>query len=285
MSDENEQAAPAAAAGTETTEAPKAVTPPPQDDTPPDDPVNERKPPEDDDDGPDEGTDDKGQKRPSRTQRYKQRIAALEAELAARPRPTPRAPVRSVEEMVGPRPRMQDYTHTADYQAAVSGWEAQRRFVAMQVQERQQQEAAERQEHLDTLARRYAEMQEDARAELPDYDRVVGAARLVVSDALKDALIESDQTAKLEYFLAKNPGELAKLNRMSPTEAARAVGRLEERLSKQQQSRPTQAPTPLTRLNGGAAGPARALADLAKSDSPEDYIAARRAERAKQMRA
>lgn len=284
MTDENAQAAPEAAAGSEAAPAAQSPTPAPapqpEGDEAPPIPINERDPPDDDDDEGSEGQQ-AANKRPSRTARYKQRIAALEAQLAAIPKPAPKPPMRSVEEMVGPRPRMQDYTHTADYQAAVSGWEAQRRFVAMQVQERQAAERAELVEQQNERLRRYTQQQEDARLELPDYDKVVGAARFVVSDALVEALQESDQTARLEYYLAKNPGELAKLNRLSPTAAAREVGRLEERLTKQQQARTTQAPPPLNRLNGGAAGPVQSLADLAKGDDVGTYAARRRAERAK----
>ncbi|MCW5714897.1 MAG: hypothetical protein KIT43_10335 [Bauldia sp.] len=129
------------------------------------------------------------------------------------------------------------------------------------------------------LARAYAAKQDHARAELPDYDRVVGAARMPVSHALAEALVESEHTARLEYHLARSPEKLAELNRLSPREAARAVGRLETAIAGAAAPRPTRAPAPLAPLRGGAAGPMRSLAELATSENAADYIELRRAQR------
>lgn len=125
----------------------------------------------------------------------------------------------------------------------------------------------------------YAAKQDHVRTELPDYDRVVSAARIPVSAALAAALVDSEHTARLEYHLAKNPERLAELNRMPPREAARAVGRLKAAIAGAAEARPTRAPAPLTPLRGGAAGPLRSLAELAASDNAADYIELRRAQR------
>jgi hypothetical protein len=141
---------------------------------------------------------------------------------------------------------------------------------------RREAEAAARH---DALARAYAAKQDYVRAELPDYDGVVGAERIPVSQALAAALVESEHTARLEYHLAKNPERLAELNRLSPRDAARAVGRLEAAISAAGENRATRAPAPLAPLRGGAAGPLRSLAELAESDNAADYIELRRAQR------
>lgn len=141
---------------------------------------------------------------------------------------------------------------------------------------RAEEAAARRHE---ALARAYAAKQDHARTELPDYDRVVGAARLPVSAALAEALVESEHTARLEYHLARSPEKLAWLNRLSPLDAARAVGRLEAAIADAARPRPTRAPAPLAPLRGGAAGPMRSLAELARSENAADYIELRRAQR------
>lgn len=236
-------------------------------------------PEEGDEEGDDTPDDGKAPKRQSRTARYKARIERLEAELAARARnPSRPVPAKSAAELAGPPPNPANYAgNVSGYQAALAGWEARKQFIDLDIANRRADEQAMAAERQESLARIYAEKQEDARAELPDYDRVVGAAQMRVSDAVAEALMESEQTARLEYHLAKNPKTLAELNRMSPKQAALAVGRLEERLSKPQPNRTTQAPAPVTPLKGGGAGPAKSLSTM----SMEEYVAHRKAENAR----
>lgn len=131
-------------------------------------------------------------------------------------------------------------------------------------------ESALRREIADAYRRKHDEL----RAEIADFDDVVLREALPAAPHVADALLDSAMTARLEYYLAKNKAELFELNRMSPTRAARAIGRLEERLGKSP-AVPSKAPAPLPPLRGGSAGPRQKLADM----SMEEYVAARRAGR------
>lgn len=277
MTDETAQAAaPAAAEQTPAPNpAPEAAKPAPE---------GQQAAPEADEDEEAVGAD--GQpKRQSRTARYKATIARQQAELEALRRSAPRAaPAKSVEELVGPQPHPTQFRDTASYQAALNAYHSKRAFIELDIQNRKADQQAHAALEQESRARVYAEKQEDARAELPDYDTVVGAARMSVSDAVAEALMESEHTARLEYHLAKNPKTLAELNRMTPKQAALAVGRLEAQLSAQPVRRTTQAPPPASPLKGGAAGPVKTLAELAKGEDASAYIAARRAERESQQK-
>lgn len=233
----------------------------------------------------------------SRHQRQQRKIARLEAELAAhkaggngaaraaaRPAPGPAsrparaaAPerTRTLNQILGPAPDPRRFPDRAAFEAAYLAWDRGRREMLKTIGQRLLSESRRKAtDERQALARIYQERQRVARDELPDYDDVVLAARLPVTPAVERALVESDITGRLEYHLAKNPEKLAELNRMSPSQAARAIGRLEELLSRSAPA-PTQAPAPMTRLNGGGASPRRALGDLPM----EEYAAARQAGR------
>lgn len=279
MEDNEQAAAPAAAEQTN-----PATPPVPGPEQAAAQPEGNQPPAEGDEDEGDEGNDPAdAPKRQSRAARYKATIARQQAEIEAlRRSPARPVPTKSAAELAGPRPHPSQYATVADYQAAASGWEAKRQFIDLDIQNRRADQQASAALEQESRARAYAEKQEDARAALPDYDTVVGAARMAVSDPVAEALMESEHTARLEYHLAKNPKTLAELNRMSPKQAALAVGRLEAVLTAQPAKRSTQAPPPPSALKGGTAGPVKSLSDLARNENAGDYIAARRAELAKQ---
>lgn len=212
-----------------------------------------------------ESGEDKPKPKQTRAQRYKQTIERLKAEvetLKSRPAaaPAPRQQ-KTVDELVGPAPKITDYRHVAEYQAALAGWEAEKRFVKRDLDRQQQESQARQQQRQNELARSYAQKQQDARTEMPDYDKVVTAARLEVEPAVADAIMESEHTARIEYHLAKNPQTLARLNNMSPLQAAREIGRLEAQLSRTAEGKRTQAPSPLKPMKGGA-GPKKTPAEM-----------------------
>lgn len=235
-----------------------------------------------------EGEEQEGgpKRQPSRSQRYREqiarreaRIAELEAMVAARPPPSPK--VRSVEERIGAPPDWRNYQNNPNaYWAAMAGYEARKGFAEQALQQEQQEAAAREAARQESLARSYEDKRELARAELPDYDKVIAAAPKVrINDELALLIVESDQTARLEYHLAKNPDKLRDLNRMSPREAARAIGRLEAQLTPSAQNRSTQAPSPISQIRGGSAGPAMTLAEAAKRGDMELYNKLREAGR------
>jgi hypothetical protein len=231
-----------------------------------------------------EGADEDGKpkRQPSRSQRYREQIARRDQEIAdlrrqLASRPPPAAKVQSVEERIGAPPDPRQYqNNAAGYWAAMAGYEARKGFAEQQMKAEQvqaeQAEAFRRQ----SLQTEYEEKRATGRAEMPDYDQVIAAApKIPINDELALLIVESDQTARLEYHFAKNPKKLAEINRMSPREAARAIGRLEAQLSNSAPNRSTQAPPPVPPIRGGAAGPKKSLGELPM----DEYAKARAAGR------
>jgi hypothetical protein len=123
------------------------------------------------------------------------------------------------------------------------------------------------------------------RAEHPDYDAVTGNPALPITQAMADVILETEDPPAVAYFLGQNPSEAAAIAQMTPVQIARAIGRLEAKLSAPpaaseaapRQPVPktvTKAPPPVTTLTG-----APAVRKSYEDMSQEEYEQARRAER------
>lgn len=120
------------------------------------------------------------------------------------------------------------------------------------------------------------------RDRIPDFDKVIQSGAVdattgqprQIRDDVVDLVMESDKGPLLAYHLAKNPDKVAALNRMSPRDAAREIGRLEARIRGPQTKKVTNAPAPKAPLRGGGGKSEKDLAE----QSVEDYFAARNAE-------
>lgn len=132
----------------------------------------------------------------------------------------------------------------------------------------------------------------EARKTIPDYDTVVAASNVPVSDVVMDELRDSELGPQLAYHLDKNPDVAEKLNTMSPRQAAREIGRLEAKLLSTASASPepqvdapqapeppapkvktTNAPPPVKPVGQGRS----TSVDLAKA-SMDDYVKTRTAQ-------
>src|SRR5215207_3615697 len=173
--------------------------------------------------------EDEGDKPPklSRSQRMRRQLEALRAENAELARR-----LTGGQTDAPAAPKFEDFQGDYDaYDAARIRWaakEAIREASRSHDQERLEQSTTELQ--AETL-REFASSQESARKALPDFDTVVGKARMQIAPHLGQAIIESDKSGLLQYHLATRPDLVHELNNSSPIEVARRIGRLEARLS------------------------------------------------------
>ncbi len=185
-------------------------------------------------------------RRRSRMQRYRERIARLQAELTA---------ARDVRRGgAGDRfgePREPDVwpDDPADDHAAgdVALQEAQ-------MQARRDAEAALR----DRLAGYNARL-DALKSRIPDFDQVLReTGRSEIRNDVRDLILGSAKGPLIAYYLAKNPDALDDINRMPPAEAARRIGNLEARIRGPGAPAATAAKAPVVPPRGGASA-SRAL--------------------------
>jgi hypothetical protein len=154
-----------------------------------------------------------------------------------------------------PDPRQfEDY---GDYVAALTKYEAAQMLSArdqQQAQALQQQRQQLTQQAEQARAEAWTERQAAVRQALPDYDAVMSAAANVhVSQAVQEAILDSDRGPELAYHLAKNPQLAQQLSGMSARQVDREIGRLEERLARPAPPPVSKAPPPLKPLTGSGA--------------------------------
>ncbi|MDQ2079485.1 hypothetical protein RA307_04760 [Xanthobacteraceae bacterium Astr-EGSB] len=227
---------------------------------------------DEDDEGEDEGEGEAGDKprKPSRSKRYKDKIARLERELdEARGAPR-RRPAQSAKDDDLVAPKESDFPN--DYLAYDRAMRAYETKKAIRDEARRAEEAdaaAEREVEHRQRVRAYNARLEEAKPRIKDFDQVMRAAgNLQIRNDVRDAILESPKGPLLSYFLAKNPDVVDDLNRMTPAGAARKIGNLEARIRGPKPKTKTEAKPSAPAPKGGAGGSAK---DPAKMTSEEYY--------------
>lgn len=232
----------------ETLEPPKVETPAAEPVA--EEPVAEAAAEETADDG--QERDDKGQFRPKRG--VQERIDELTREKHESAREAAYwrgiAETRAAQETpkTEAEPKAEDFQDYAEYVRALAKFEAKALVKAELAQEKAATTEAAK-------ATTWQQRESAAKADLPDYDQVVGASRAPMTQAMAEAIRESDIGPKVAYHLAQNPDVSARLAGLSATSAIREIGKLEATLSAAAppppQRRITSAPTPPTPVGSG----------------------------------
>jgi len=154
-----------------------------------------------------------------------------------------------------PAPKLSDFKgDTEKWAAAHHEWtEAQIEKRAAAAVERRSAE------NLDSAVKSELNQQWQTRCEAfaektPDFFEVIGNPRLPITQTMTEVLQSSDRGAEVAYFLGTNPGEAARIARMSPAQQAAALGRLETKLEKPAEKpkpQTTKAPEPPNPVGGG----------------------------------
>ena len=158
------------------------------------------------------------------------------------------------------KPQASQFNDAFEYAEALAEWSAENALKQRDVQEAQRkaQEAQEK------VLKTWNEKIEKAKADLPDFDRMVKSSEIVVSDPIRDSIIESDVGPQLLYHLATNEDFAQQLTEMPVAKALRELGKLEAKFEAKE-SKPSKAdkketvssskaPEPIRPLSGGKVG-------------------------------
>jgi hypothetical protein len=218
--------------------------------------------------GEDEEPEEEGPRRPSRTQRYQRRIALLAAENDELRRRASWQPPAAAGWPERPPQEAEFGGDSAAYERALNA-----HHVRQAAREAVQQEAErERGERLVGLVAHAAEAHrehvaahldrvEELKQRVPDFsDALKVAATIAMREEVLDEILRSENSALVQYYLAKNPEKARALNGLSGHALARAVGRLEGavRLPARRATGATPPVQPLTGAAGPSFDPARA---------------------------
>ena len=140
------------------------------------------------------------------------------------------------------------------YQAALNRWnmdQFRKEDIAEQAEDSKRNlEAAKSAEQQSTVQAYQIRAQQFA-SQAPDFETVVTSSQVQLSETVQEQILSSDYGPQIAYYMAKNPMEAAEIAMLDkPLDAARALGRLESRLSQAPPKRVTQAPTPMKPIAG-----------------------------------
>jgi hypothetical protein len=171
-----------------------------------------------------------------------QRLAALEQQ---------RQPQQAVN--VDQEPQPSQFSDAFEYAKALAEYSTEK---ALAERDRQVAQAREQEAH-QKIIQSWAQKVQEAKAELPDFDDLVAASDVVVNNAVRDAILESDVGPKILYHLAENNDLAKKIAGLSPNAALREIGKLEARFEVKAETKQTnplvksKAPAPIQPIRGG----------------------------------
>ncbi len=176
------------------------------------------------------------------------------------------------------KPSANDFETHAEFVEALTDWKLEQRESAAKRQANQSQlENA----HKEVL-KGHAERLKSFIGKTPDFeDALDNLDGLRVSAAVEEIVITSDNGPELMYELSKDRAEFERINSLSPLAAARALGRLESRISAQASEDPkpetkklTKAPKPIEPVGAGKGSVRKSITDPDLSFN--DYVRLRR---------
>jgi hypothetical protein len=185
-------------------------------------------------------------------QREREARESLEArlrDLEAKAQP------QKAETEVEQEPKPEQFSDMYEYQQALVDYRVDQRLAEEKQKEAQAKANAER----DKMLNVWSDRVKAAKAEIPDFEDMVGSADVVISNEVRDAIFESEVGPRILYHLAENPEIADKLKGMTLTAALRQIGKLEaqfekaEPLSKPVASR-SKAPAPINPIRSAANG-------------------------------
>lgn len=168
------------------------------------------------------------QREQAREEARKEREAreALEARLKELETKVNPVPESKPDEDTEPMPSQ--FEDAFDYAKALADWSTKKALRERDKQEADRRRAEEEAQKHKGWADRIAK----AKAVLPDFDDMVASSDVVVSNEVREAIIDSDVGPQVLYYLAENPEFADKLAKMSAPSALREIGKLEARLEK-----------------------------------------------------
>jgi hypothetical protein len=180
------------------------------------------------------------------------------------------------------KPLPSQFTDAFEYAEALANWSAEQAIKNREKADAERKANEDRQK----LITSWQSKLEQAKQEMPDYEDMVASSDVVVSDEIRDAILDSDVGPKILYHLAENPDVAQKLSGMSVRNALRELGKLEARMEATKEA-PTRsepvvpvsskAPAPIVPISSGRSVGPMIDSEGRVTGSFAEYKAARRA--------
>lgn len=156
----------------------------------------------------------------TRARREAEREAAYWRSQAAAAKPAPEPPKEPVP---------QDFDDYGAYVKALTRFNAEAIAKEAIDQDRAQSRA---QTESERKAQQWGERKTELGKAIPDLEATLAASEVQIANFIGEQLLDSEIGPQIAYHLTKNPELAAKLNAMTPVQAAKEIGKLEAQLTK-----------------------------------------------------
>ena len=177
-----------------------------------------------------------------RTQELEQELKAIKSQAAPKQ-----------EQSRDEKPRPDQFVDAFEYAEALADWSAENAVMRARQEDVEKRIQAERAIVIETWNKKL----EATKAELPDFDDMVASSDVVVSDQVRDAILESDVGPRILYHLAENQDLAEKISKASLITALREIGKLEAKFEKTEPkevktvAQKSKAPAPISPIKAG----------------------------------
>ena len=174
-----------------------------------------------------------------RTQELEQELKAIKSQAVLK------------EQSRDEKPRPDQFVDAFEYAEALADWSAENAVMRARQEDVEKMKQAERAKVIDTWNKKL----EATKSELPDFDDMVASSDVVVSDQVRDAILESDVGPRILYHLAENQELAEKISKSSLSSALREIGKLEAKFEKTEPvksvAQKSKAPAPISPIKAG----------------------------------
>lgn len=148
------------------------------------------------------------------------------------------------------KPSPDDFTDYSDYQEALTDWKVEEKLKSIEQQKEQEKVRVRQQSEAERTSERQQELIDAGERKYEDFEDVVKSDKHNYSQAAYLSILESDVSADIVYYLAKNQDEAKRIADLPAFAQAKEIGKLEDKLSTKQPIKPSNAPTPIRPIEG-----------------------------------
>ena len=177
------------------------------------------------------------------------RAAYLEGQLKARE--PERKPPADLPLQIKPKPNPSDFENYEEYTEALTDWKVDLKIADYDRQAKEKAEEA----RLFASQVSFREKLAVGRERYEDFDEVVSNPTAPISVVMADIIQGCEDPAEIAYYLCKNWDISAPISRMTPVQAARAIGNIEAEIKGKLPNQPpkpkvSKAPEPIKPVGG-----------------------------------
>lgn len=127
-------------------------------------------------------------------------------------------------------PKPEDFKTVGEYTRALTKYEVAKAAAGAKAEGEKATRESQQQAQVAQMEQAFAQRQTEFIKVTPDYVETLESSEADVPNLANQYIVESERGPQLAYFLAKNPDEVTRLRKLSPTRMLAELGKLEDKL-------------------------------------------------------